>query len=118
MTDTHKPSAFCSEAEMNNPTRAFSFLLFLLSPLVLGCGGAPTTKEQLAPTLSSITYTGNGPIKVVCTTGMVEDLVKNVGAAHVEVSALMGAGVDPHLYKASPRDASRLNGADIVFYSG
>src|SRR5262249_50710794 len=36
----------------------------------------------------------------------------------VRVTSLMGAGVDPHLYKASERDAIRLAEADIVFYNG
>jgi manganese/zinc/iron transport system substrate-binding protein len=30
----------------------------------------------------------------------------------------MGAGVDPHLYKASPADVTAMIRADIIFYSG
>lgn len=30
----------------------------------------------------------------------------------------MGAGVDPHLYKASPGDVAKLQGADLVLYNG
>lgn len=61
----------------------------------------------------------DGPkIKVTVTTTMVLDLVKNVGGDRVEVQALMGPGVDPHLYKAAASDISRLQRADIVFYSG
>ena len=58
------------------------------------------------------------PIRVVCTVGMVADVATNIGGEHVAVTALMGAGVDPHLYKASPADVSQLNRADIVLYSG
>lgn len=58
------------------------------------------------------------PIKAECTTGMVADLVSHVGGPHVTVKKLMGEGVDPHLYKAAPGDMSRLEQADIVFYSG
>ena len=54
----------------------------------------------------------------VCTTGMVADLVRNIGKQHVRVTQLMKAGVDPHLYKASPGDIRTLNQADIIFYSG
>jgi len=67
---------------------------------------------------SSGSSTGNGKPLVVCTTGMVADVVRNVGGDHFEVDQLMGAGVDPHLYKTSPRDVSRLNSADAIFYSG
>jgi manganese/zinc/iron transport system substrate-binding protein len=59
-----------------------------------------------------------GPIKLVCTTGMVADLARQVGGAHVAVDQLMGEGVDPHLYKPSTGDIARLDAADIVFYSG
>jgi manganese/zinc/iron transport system substrate-binding protein len=59
-----------------------------------------------------------GKIRCVATTGMVADLVRNVGGEHVEVVALMGPGVDPHLYKASEGDVRKLSEADIVFYNG
>jgi manganese/zinc/iron transport system substrate-binding protein len=49
---------------------------------------------------------------------MVGDVVKNVGGGRVQVHTLMGAGVDPHLYKASEGDVIRLGEADIIFYSG
>jgi manganese/zinc/iron transport system substrate-binding protein len=57
-------------------------------------------------------------IVAVATTGMVGDVVKNVGGGRVQVHTLMGAGVDPHLYKASEGDVIRLGEADIIFYSG
>jgi manganese/zinc/iron transport system substrate-binding protein len=59
-----------------------------------------------------------GKIRVVCTTGMVADLVRNVGGPEVEATQIMGEGVDPHLYKASPGDVSLLSGAQMIFYSG
>ena len=57
-------------------------------------------------------------INVVSTTGMINDIVKNVGGSHVEAVGLMGAGVDPHLYKASEGDVSLLSSSDIIFYNG
>lgn len=60
----------------------------------------------------------NGKLNVVTTTGMIADIVKNVGGEHVEVTALMGAGVDPHLYKASEGDIRRLQEAKLIFYNG
>ena len=49
---------------------------------------------------------------------MINDIVKNIGGTHVQTQALMGAGVDPHLYKATPGDLRRLNDADVIFYNG
>ena len=57
-------------------------------------------------------------IKVTTTTTMVGDLVRQVGGDRVEISGLMGPGVDPHLYKASASDITKLQRADVIFYSG
>ncbi len=60
----------------------------------------------------------NRPLRVVATTGMVADAVREVGGPRVEVTGLMGEGVDPHLYKASPGDLRLLGDADAVVYGG
>jgi manganese/zinc/iron transport system substrate-binding protein len=57
-------------------------------------------------------------IRAVATTGMVADLVGRVGGPEVQVTGLMGPGVDPHLYKASAGDVRTLASADIIFYNG
>jgi manganese/zinc/iron transport system substrate-binding protein len=49
---------------------------------------------------------------------MVADLAGRVGGGRVSVQALMGPGIDPHLYKASEGDLRRLEGADVIFYNG
>ncbi|MFG0262577.1 MAG: metal ABC transporter solute-binding protein, Zn/Mn family, partial [Novipirellula sp. JB048] len=50
--------------------------------------------------------------------GMVADIVRNVGGDHVDVTQMMGAGVDPHLYKATRDDVQMMMAGDMVFYSG
>lgn len=57
-------------------------------------------------------------LSIVATTGIVADLAANVGGDRVKVTALMGPGVDPHLYKASEGDVRRLAGADLIVYNG
>ena len=59
-----------------------------------------------------------GKYRVVTTTGMITDIVKNVGGDRVEVIGLMGPGVDPHLYKPSAGDVQKLNSASLIFYNG
>jgi manganese/zinc/iron transport system substrate-binding protein len=49
---------------------------------------------------------------------MITDIVQNIGGERVSVSGLMGAGVDPHLYKASAGDVRRMAQADVIFYGG
>ncbi|NIK78441.1 manganese/zinc/iron transport system substrate-binding protein [Paenibacillus castaneae] len=64
------------------------------------------------------TTNGQGKLNITATTGMITDVVKQVGGEHVEVSGLMGSGIDPHLYKASQGDVKKLDNADIIFYNG
>lgn len=80
-------------------------LLLLLATLHVGC--SPADDPGAA-----------GRLRVVATTGIVADLVRSVGGDAVHVTALMGPGVDPHLYRASEGDAERLAAADLVVASG
>jgi len=57
-------------------------------------------------------------LQVVTTTTMLTDLVERIGGDSIQVKGLMGSGVDPHLYKASEGDVSKLFNADVVFYVG
>lgn len=81
----------------------FDFLLVLGTLFGLGCDGSQQK---------------DGRIQAVCTTGMVADLLKNVGGDRVAVEQLMGPDVDPHVFKASLEDVARLRKADIIYYSG
>ncbi|TCJ20759.1 manganese transporter [Rubrobacter taiwanensis] len=74
--------------------------------LAVGCGGdgeAGASEEGL---------------RVTTTTTMITDLVERIGGDRVEVTGLMGPGVDPHLYRASQSDVEALAEADVVFYNG
>lgn len=95
----------------------------LLSVAVSGCGSgseptAPMPLVQDGQVRVPWQHPGHYPIRVVCTTGMVADLVRHTGGEWVQVHVLMGPGVDPHLYKARPNDLALLQRADLVFYSG
>ncbi|WP_034260176.1 metal ABC transporter solute-binding protein, Zn/Mn family [Altibacter lentus] len=78
----------------------------LLLLLIIGFFGCKETKQS------------SDKLNIVTTTTMITDLVKNIGGDAVNVQGLMGAGVDPHLYKASEGDVSKLYNADIIFYNG
>lgn len=64
------------------------------------------------------TQKDDGVINVVSTTGMINDIVVNIAGDLVSSVALMGPGVDPHLFRASANDVNVLSGADIIFYNG
>ncbi|MGV3663575.1 MAG: metal ABC transporter solute-binding protein, Zn/Mn family [Prosthecobacter sp.] len=86
-----------------------SFLkLALLLGLTAGLAGCKPSSSGTAPAGTS----------VVATTTMIADMVRAVGGADIQVTALMGPGVDPHLYKASADDALKLRQAAAIFYNG
>lgn len=59
-----------------------------------------------------------GKLSVVCTIGMIADVAHRIAGDNANVVSLMGAGVDPHLYKPTEGDVNRISKADIVFYNG
>jgi manganese/zinc/iron transport system substrate-binding protein len=104
------------ESMVKRPERAyrvvldkFKFILLgLILLLVAACSGEANT-----------TPTGNHPmINLVATTGMIADVVQNIGGEHVQVTQLMGPGIDPHLYSATESDVNRLMNAQMIFYNG
>lgn len=80
--------------------------LIILAALLASCGGeeAPARRE--------------GPLRIVATTGIIGDTARRIAGEHATVEALMGPGVDPHLYKASESDVRRLAEADLILYNG
>ncbi len=59
-----------------------------------------------------------GPLNIVTTTGIIEDVVENIVGDSAEVSTLMGPGTDPHLYKPTPGDIELLDEADVIISNG
>lgn len=85
-------------------TKNIIFLLTLI--LLTSCKPNNEEKER------------TGKPKVVCTTTMITDMLQELGGDKIELQGLMGSGVDPHLYKASEGDVSKLYNADLILYNG
>ncbi|WP_026210554.1 metal ABC transporter solute-binding protein, Zn/Mn family [Flexithrix dorotheae] len=81
------------------------YFTILFSLILFSCGKEENKKE-------------NGKLYIVATTGMIKDAVANITGDLATVEGLMGPGVDPHLYKPTPGDLSKLRQADVVFYNG
>ena len=79
--------------------------LFLL---LTGCSSSAVNTDS----------TGNDKLNIVATTTMLADLSTVIGGDRVTVDALMGPGIDPHLYQASAGDVSLMQKADVVVYNG
>jgi len=65
-----------------------------------------------------LTAWAEAPLKVVATTGMIADAARQVGGDQVEVTGLMGPGVDPHAYRQTRSDIVAMTRADLVLWHG
>lgn len=76
--------------------------------------GACANNSQESPDVSE----GEGKLNVVVTTTHLTDLAQDIGGEYVEVTGLMGPGVDPHGYEPTPSDIDAIHQADLVGYNG
>ncbi|RDW16220.1 metal ABC transporter solute-binding protein, Zn/Mn family [Oceanobacillus chungangensis] len=60
----------------------------------------------------------NKKINVVTTIAQIGEPLSVIGGDRVNVESLMGPSVDPHLYNPTQSDISKLDEADVIFYSG
>ncbi len=80
-----------------------TLIVGLIILVLTGCNSTKTEDESL---------------QIVATTTMLYDLVENIAGSEIECIGLMGVGIDPHLYKASAGDVSKLESADMIVYNG
>lgn len=83
--------------------RHFLIPLLLVAAIVLGCSPRPAE---------------SGKLQVVATTGIVADVVRQIGGEFVQVEVLLPPGSDAHEYTPRPEDAVMLSKAQIVFANG
>lgn len=89
------------------PAAGMVLLLCALTPLA-GCDRDPGAGPA----------TGPAKPRIVTTTTMIGDLVRQIAADRVELDVLMPAGVDPHSFKPSTADMGRVARADLVLFNG
>lgn len=112
----------------------FVLLLLFAALLITACGRdrepavaeaateQPAAAEQQAqpdaPAPAAVR--ADGTFRIVATTTQAGDLsrILTAGVAGIEITPLMGAGVDPHLYQPTESDIRAMNAADMVIYSG
>lgn len=85
--------------------KTLTLILTVMLLLLTACGGSEESAES-------------GKLDVVTTIGQITNTVEIVGGDHIEVTGLMGPGVDPHTYTSKPSDLEKLTSADVVFYNG
>jgi len=94
-----------------------STLLALTVGILSAC--APSTPtSQTSPATSTDTAATSPNLKVVATSSVLCDLTKTVAAATIDLTCLVKAGTDPHVYEPTPEDRKAIEDAQLVLYSG
>ena len=109
------------------PLRSIAWPIFLglMITIILG-GCAPTAKSRphqeafLTPidSLRPAALSVDSRLKVVATTNIVADVVRNVGGPDIELTPLIPLGADPHAYQPTPGDLRALTQADLILING
>ncbi len=92
------------------PTIAAAALL--AGALLAACGRYPGSGTPVSGT------PGADPIRVVTTTTVFADLVRQSGGAAVTVDSLVPRNADPHTFEPKPSDVRRVAEADLVVMNG
>ena len=87
----------------------------LLIIFIIACNSREETADRGTSSTADRT-----DLKIVATTTQAADAltILTTGTESIEITPLMGAGVDPHLYQPTERDVAAMNSADMVVYSG
>ena len=70
------------------------------------------------PVLNPVALGAGEKLRIVATTNIVADVVRQVGGDHIELTALLPIGADPHSYSPTPDDLRALNNAHAIVING
>lgn len=93
-------------------------VLATLALLVLGCAGLPSGRTPPAETAATGPSPAPDALRVVTTTTVLGDLVRQVGGEHVEVHSLVPVGGEVHTFDPTPSDATRTADAELLVMNG
>ncbi len=80
-----------------------------------------TRSSALLATALAVALTGparadDAPLNVLTTVGMLADIAAQVAGECARVRTLIGSGVDPHDFSATPRDVDAIAQAELILY--
>ena len=67
---------------------------------------------------ASAAFAQEQKVPVIASFSILGDLVRNVGGDRVDVTTLVGADTDSHVYAPTPADARKVGAAKVVFING
>jgi manganese/zinc/iron transport system substrate-binding protein len=85
-------------------------VIWLLICLTFGCQTTPSSLEQW--------MASGGKLKVLSTTGIIDDLVGQIGGDKIDHISLIASEADPHSYELVKGDDEKFLRADLIVYNG
>lgn len=102
----------------HTPTR-LTLLTTLCLILLLGCAApAPPAETRLTLPEPAPVALGDRPLRVVASTTIIGDVVRQVGQDDIELVVLLAPGQDPHSFEPAPADLAAVERADVLFVNG
>jgi manganese/iron transport system substrate-binding protein len=92
--------------------------LFALAVGLLSACASSTPTSQTSPASSANTTATSKNLKVVATSSVLCDLTKTIAAQTIDLTCLVKAGTDAHVYEPTPEDRKAIEDAQLVLYSG
>jgi manganese/iron transport system substrate-binding protein len=68
--------------------------------------------------LTAVPLAESEKLKVIATTSIVADVVKNIGGDKIDLTTLLPVGTDPHGFDPAPADLAAVADAHVVFANG
>ena len=97
-------------------------ILLLVAAQCRGEQPSPDTQGDQSPiesaALSVVNLAEGEKLKVVATTNIIGDMVKNVGGNNIALTTLLPVGSDPHTFVPTPQDIARVADAHVIFVNG
>lgn len=118
---------------MKNKLKLLCSALIASAMLITGCGApsgsgeskpaadakpAAQADEKKASAADAKKDTKSEKLKVTVTTSFLDDMVKQIAGDYVDISLIIPAGEDPHLYLPKPEDYKKIQSAQLVLYHG
>lgn len=94
-----------------------AIVLTALLASLSACASAPAPTVPASSAAASATA-AREKLKVVATTTILGDVVRQVAGDAADVSILLPIGADPHGFQPTPQDAALIANADLVFANG
>lgn len=98
--------------------RALGSVALITSALLLSVAPVGAQSSTADPSLAPIPSAAPDALRIVTTTTVFADIVRNVAHEHGDVVSIIPAGVGPEDYEPTPADAQLLADADLIVSNG